>query len=139
MPVQPILAEQISVWAATDAVISPCLRRCSAAMSRLVFRLYGGVPYNRVMATAAKDDRLELRLTRAQKREIELAAASTGRSVTEFAVPLLVESARETIRSERELAMSSAAWSEFNAVLDREARSLDGLAELLRRPSVFVD
>lgn len=43
------------------------------------------------------------------------------------------------IREERELRMSKEAWDEFNEVLDRPAESVSGLAELLQRPSVFVD
>ncbi|MDR5700208.1 type II toxin-antitoxin system TacA family antitoxin [Agromyces aerolatus] len=91
------------------------------------------------MSSATKDDRLELRLTKAQKQEIEQAASISGRSVTEFSVPLLVDQAREVIRHERELRVSKEAWDTFNAVLDRPAQPVKELAELLRRPSVFVD
>jgi uncharacterized protein (DUF1778 family) len=91
------------------------------------------------MSKAIKDDRLELRLTKSQKQQIEQAASIAGRSVTEFSVPLLVNEAHEVIRQERELRMSKEAWNEFNAILDRPAQSVSGLADLLKRPSVFVD
>ena len=90
------------------------------------------------MATT-KSDRLELRLTREQKIEIEQAAALTGRSVTDFSVPLLVKEAGEVIRVERDLRMSKKSWDAFNEILDRPARPVSGLAELLKRPSVFED
>jgi len=86
-----------------------------------------------------KNDRLELRLTADQKRTIEQAATISGRSVTDFSVPLLLDGASEVIRQDRELRVSAEAWDAFNEVLDRPARSVAGLAELLRRPSVFTD
>jgi len=91
------------------------------------------------MASATKNDRIELRLTSDQKQEIEQAAAISGRSVTDFSVPLLVEQASEVIRQEREVRMSKPAWDAFNEILDRPAKPLSGLADLLQRPSVFTD
>jgi len=91
------------------------------------------------MSATLKKERLELRLTEEQKRTIEQAATISGRSVTDFSVPLLVDEATEVIRQDRELHMSAEAWEAFNEVLDRPARSVSGLADLLRRPSVFTD
>jgi len=42
------------------------------------------------MVTPTKNERLELRLTSDQKQNIEQAAAISGRSVTDFSVPLLI-------------------------------------------------
>lgn len=89
--------------------------------------------------TITKSDRIELRLTRAQKSEIEKAAAISGRSVTDFSVPLLVKEAEQIIRVERELHMSKKSWDAFNEILDRPAKPVSGLADLLKRPSVFED
>jgi len=101
---------------------------------------YGDLPYTFVMATTTrKSDRLDLRLTPEQKREIEEAAAISGRSVTDFSVSVLVEYAEDTIRREREIAMSAKSFEAFSAILDRPAKTVTGLAELLARPSVFVD
>lgn len=91
------------------------------------------------MAAVTKSDRLELRLTREQKTEIERAAALSGRSVTDFSVPLLVKEATEVIRVERDLRMSTSSWEAFNAILDRPAQRLSGVADLLSRPSVFEE
>lgn len=91
------------------------------------------------MSSPAKNDRLDLRLTSAQKREIEQAAALTGRSLTDFSVTTLVEKAEDLIRREREVSMSAQAFEVFSALLDRPAASVAGLAELLARPTVFVD
>ncbi len=88
---------------------------------------------------ATKNTRIELRLTGEQKSEIEQAAALSGRSVTDFSVPLLVERANDVIRQARELHLSREAWDAFNDLLDQPARPIDGLADLLRRPSVFAE
>jgi len=88
---------------------------------------------------STNSDRLELRLTRDQKSEIEQAAALSGRSVTDFSVPLLVREAAEIIRVERDLHMSKRSWDAFNEILDRPAQPISGLADLLKRPSVFED
>ena len=100
--------------------------------------MYGELPYNCGMPSL-KNDRLELRLTADQKRTIEQAATISGRSVTDFSVPLLIAEASEVIRQDRELRVSAEAWDAFNEVLDRPAASVPGLAELLRRPSIFTD
>lgn len=91
------------------------------------------------MATALKSNRIEIRLTADQKRTIEQAATISGRSVTDFSVPLLVNEAAEVIRQDRELRMSAQAWDTFNEILDRPAKPIAELADLFRRPSVFID
>jgi uncharacterized protein (DUF1778 family) len=91
------------------------------------------------MPATLKNERIELRLTEEQKRTIEQAATISGRSVTDFSVPLLVDEAIEVIRQDRELHMSAEAWDAFNEILDRPAATVMGLADLLRRPSVFTD
>jgi uncharacterized protein (DUF1778 family) len=101
--------------------------------------LYGNLPYTWPMASATKSDRIELRLTSEQKSEIEQAAALSGRSVTDFSVSLLVREAGEVIRVERDLRMSKKSWDAFNEILDRPAMPVSGLADLLKRPSVFTD
>lgn len=91
------------------------------------------------MATAVKNDRLDLRLTHEQKLEIEQAASIAGRSVTDFSVSVLVKEAAEVIQHERDLAMSQQAWEAFNRIVEQPARPLEGFARLLQRPSVFED
>lgn len=101
--------------------------------------MYGKWPYTRCMASALKSERIELRLTTEQKRTIERAATISGRTVTDFSVPYLVEQAREIIRQDRELQLSNESWDRFQQILDQPAQSLPGLAALLRRRSVFTD
>ena len=98
--------------------------------------LYGESPYTRLMS---KSSRLEVRLTSEQKLEIERAAALSGRTVSEFSVGVLVREAEEIIDADRQLRLSKQSWVEFNDILDRPARPVSGLADLLSRPSVFSE
>lgn len=86
-----------------------------------------------------KTERLELRMTDDQKMDIERAAAIEGRTVTDFSVSVLTQEAADVLRRDHELTLSQKAWSDFGEAIEKPARSLDGFAELLRRPSVFVD
>jgi uncharacterized protein (DUF1778 family) len=101
--------------------------------------MYGNLPYTRPMTESRKSERLELRLTRDQKVRIEQAAALSGRTVTDFSVSVLAREADEAIRSERELYLSQKSWDAFNEILNRPAKPVSGLADLLKRPSVFSD
>lgn len=98
--------------------------------------MYGISPYN---LPVPKSDRLEVRLTSEQKSEIERAAAITGRSVSDFSVSALVREAEDVIHADAEIQLSKKSWDAFNDILDRPARPIDGLAQLLSRPSVFVE
>lgn len=100
--------------------------------------VYGRLPYTGSMV-ATKNDRLDLRLTAEQKHEIEQAAALSGRSVTDFSVAVLVREADAVIQQDRELRVSQRGWEAFNESINRPADTVDGLARLLTRPSVFVD
>jgi len=99
---------------------------------------YGEMPYTRRM-TSTKNRRIDLRLTEPQKELIEEAAALTGRTVTDFSTDALTREAHEVIRRERMLRVDAEAFDAFAAELDRPAQTIDGLASLLKRPSVFVD
>lgn len=92
-----------------------------------------------LMASTIKDDRLDLRLNKEQKRQIERAAAISGRNLTDFSVTVLLEESEQVIRREKDLAMSAEAWEAFNALLERPAQPVDGLASLLSRQTVFRD
>lgn len=90
------------------------------------------------MATT-KDKRLELRVSGQQKELIEQAAAIEGRSISDFATTALTERATDVVRRERELQIEAEAFDRFAAILDEPGTYNEGLADLLRRPSVFID
>lgn len=90
-------------------------------------------------SASLKNARLEFRVTAEQKEAIEEAAAIEGRSVTDFSSSALVERAQEVIQRERRLRVDAVQFDAFLEVMDRPARSVDGLRELMNRGSVFVD
>ncbi len=86
-----------------------------------------------------KNARLEFRVTSEQKEAIEEAAAIEGRTVTDFSATALVERAQAVIDQERRMRVDAVRFDAFLEVMDRPARSIDGLRELMNRESVFVD
>jgi len=86
-----------------------------------------------------KNARLEFRVTAEQKEAIEEAAALEGRTVTDFSSSALYEHAREVIERERRIRVDAVYFDAFIEVMDRPARTVDGLRDLLSRESVFVD
>ncbi|MET0354388.1 MAG: DUF1778 domain-containing protein [Plantibacter flavus] len=97
------------------------------------------MPYNDGMASPLKDKRIEVRVTSAQKDAIAAAAAIEGRSITDFTTSAATERAADVIRRERDIRVDAAAFEQFEAILERPARSIDGLRDLLNRPTIFVD
>ncbi|MDD9151220.1 DUF1778 domain-containing protein [Plantibacter flavus] len=91
------------------------------------------------MASPLKDKRIEVRVTSAQKDAIATAAAIEGRSITDFTTSAATERAADVIRRERDIRVDAAAFEQFEAILERPARSIDGLRDLLNRPTIFVD
>ncbi|MEY9954004.1 DUF1778 domain-containing protein [Leifsonia sp. EB34] len=86
-----------------------------------------------------KDRRLEVRVTSAQRELIERAAILQGRTVSDFTADTLTERAEEVVRRERELRVDEEAFAAFAEALDAPAQSVEGLAELFRRRTVFID
>lgn len=91
------------------------------------------------MTTPLKNARIEVRVTAAQKETIETAAAIEGRTVTDFSTDALTERAEEVIQRDRQLRVDAEHFDAFLAILDRPARSVEGLRELMTRKPVFVD
>jgi uncharacterized protein (DUF1778 family) len=85
--------------------------------------------------TRGKHARLAMRLTSDQDALIRDAAAVTGQSLTEFVTSAAVTRAKDTLADRRIFRLDDAAWSEFAAILDRPARSIPELAELLNEPT----
>lgn len=81
--------------------------------------------------TARKDARLAVRLTPEQDALIRDAAAATGQSLTEFVISSTVSRAEDALADRRVFRLDDAAWTEFNAILDRPAERIPELAKLL--------
>lgn len=101
--------------------------------------MYGYLPYTVLMSSPTKDERIEIRVTAGQKASIRAAAAIEGRTVTDFSVSALTEYAAAVVQRDRELRVDAESLEVFFQTLDRPARSLRGLQELLTRDAIFVD
>ncbi|WP_062522745.1 DUF1778 domain-containing protein [Demequina silvatica] len=89
--------------------------------------------------TPRKDQRLEFRVSSSDRDLIARAAQAAGTDVSAFATAELRIAAQRVLADRTEFVLSpleAAAWEEL---LDRPARDLPGLRELLNRPSPFVD
>lgn len=86
-------------------------------------------------ATRRKNARLAMRLTPDQDALIRDAAAVTGQSLTEFVTTAAVTRAEDTLADRRVFRLDDGAWTEFAAILDRPAKRIPELAELLNGPA----
>jgi uncharacterized protein (DUF1778 family) len=89
------------------------------------------------MATERKTERLAARLTPEQDALIRRAAEIEGTDLTNFTVTAALAHAHEVLADRRLFLLNDAAWTEFNAILDRPARHNPALEKLFTRPSVF--
>lgn len=76
-----------------------------------------------------------MRVTPDQDALIRDAAATTGQSLTEFVTSAAVSRAEDTLADRRAFRLDDAAWTEFNAILDRPAKRIPELAKLLNEPA----
>lgn len=86
-------------------------------------------------ATRRKHARLAMRLTPDQDALIRDAAAAAGQSLTEFVTTAAVTRAQDTLADRRVFHLDDAAWVEFAAILDRPAKRVPELADLLNEPA----
>lgn len=82
-------------------------------------------------AIRRKQARLAMRLTPDQDALIRDAAAVAGQSLTDFVTMAAVTRAEDTLADRRVFPLDEAAWAEFTAILDRPARRIPELAQLL--------
>jgi uncharacterized protein (DUF1778 family) len=88
--------------------------------------------------SATASERVEFRVSSEFKDELEAASAMLGLSTSAFVKQAALQAARKTVSEERQVALGAEAWQKFTAAVDRPGKVNEGLAELLRRPSVFT-
>ena len=87
-------------------------------------------------AAETRSERVDLRMTPDAKRLLQLAAASSNKTLTEFLLDRGLEAAVETLADRRVFVLDDARWQEFTAALDRPPAENPGLKALLaRRPA----
>ena len=88
-------------------------------------------------SSAARSEKLDLRLTPEAKRVLQSAAAASSRSVSEFVLESALARADETLPDRLRFGLDAERWTAFQAALDAPARALPRMAQLLDEPSVF--
>lgn len=91
------------------------------------------------MTTPAKikDERIELRVSRATKVLLQRAAAAREKSVTEFVLDSGLAAAEEALAERGQFVLDDSRWKEFLAALDAPAKRKSRLKRLLDTPSVL--
>ena len=84
------------------------------------------------MASTARTEKLDLRLSPAAKRALQEAARAQHRSVSEFVLESALAKAEELLPPTRIL-MNTEQWEAFVRALDEPPRPTPGLDELMRR------
>jgi uncharacterized protein (DUF1778 family) len=82
---------------------------------------------------AAKTQRLEMRLTGEQKDLIERAARLKGLDVTSFAVPTLLDVAREVVGQQSLTTLSARDFKRFLQILDADEEPAPKLKAAVKR------
>jgi uncharacterized protein (DUF1778 family) len=84
-----------------------------------------------------KTEKLDLRLSMSAKNTLQMAAAASGRKITEFVLESAMERAHETLPDRQVFGLNAEQWEAFQSALNAPARDVSRLAKLLREPSVF--
>jgi len=89
------------------------------------------------VATAAKSERIELRVTTQQKDTFARAAEARGSTMTDFINDAAAIAAEEALANRTAFAVPSGKWAAFVAALDRPAAPKKRLAKLLKKKSIL--
>ncbi len=84
-----------------------------------------------------RNQKLDLRLTLAAKRTLQIAAQAARRSVSEFVLESALSRAEETLPDRQRFGLNAKQWAAFQAALDAPPQPAPRLARLLNEPSVF--
>jgi len=89
------------------------------------------------VAAAAKSERIELRVTPAQKDTFARAAEARGETMTDFINDAASVAAQEALANRTAFVLSKDQWKAFVAALDRPAQPKKRLAKLLKKKSIL--
>lgn len=84
-----------------------------------------------------RDSRIDLRVNSAQKALLESAAASQGKSLSDFVIGASTEAAQLALADQNRFTMPEAQMTSFIAQLEAEPRDIPELRALFARKSVF--
>ena len=85
----------------------------------------------------SKSERIEVRTTPNMKALLQQAAASSGKTVTEFLLEAGIDAAEGTLADRRMFRLDERRWRAFQDILDRPIIDKPRLARLLAEKSVL--
>lgn len=86
-----------------------------------------------------KDARLDFRVTRREKAELEAAAQVASKPLSSFVVEAARTQAQRVLSEQTIFVVDADRWSRFNEALDSPAMDLPRLRALMTGPSVFEE
>ena len=84
-----------------------------------------------------KDQRLNIRVSQAEKAVVEEAASLTHMGVSQFMLQAALQSAEEVLADQSRFVLPADRWHDFVALLERPARVVPALAEAASKPTPF--
>lgn len=84
-----------------------------------------------------KSERIHLRVDDRQKALLEAASTASGNTVSAFVLDAATEAAANVLADRRVFTLDEQEWAAFDAALERPARDVPGLRELLAEPTVL--
>jgi uncharacterized protein (DUF1778 family) len=88
-------------------------------------------------STLTRREKLDLRLTAADKQTLQAAAAASRRTVSEFVLESALARADETLADRQVFRLSERQWKAFLAALDAPPRPTPRMDRLLQEPGFF--
>ncbi|GHC71326.1 hypothetical protein GCM10007079_03590 [Nocardiopsis terrae] len=89
------------------------------------------------MTTVMKAERIHLRVDDQQKALLEAASTVSGDTVSAFVLSAATEAAANVLADRRTFTLDEQDWAAFDSALERPARDVPGLRELLAGPTVL--
>lgn len=86
-----------------------------------------------------RSERIEVRATPQDRALIDRAVAELNTDLTSFVMSNLTVAAQRVLADRTEFVLDEEARTAWDAVNNRAARAVDGLRELMDRPSPFID
>ena len=88
-------------------------------------------------STATRNEKLDLRLTTADKQTLQAAAAVARRSVSEFVLESALVRANDALADRQVFSLGEVQWKAFLAALDAPPRPMPRMERLLKDPGFF--
>lgn len=90
-------------------------------------------------AKRARSERIEVRATTEDRALIDRAVAALNTDLTSFVTSTLTVAANRVLADRTDFVLDVATLAAWEAINDRAPRDVDGLRQLMERPSPFVE